>query len=374
MRLNLPVERSFNYSFLETGAVPGALANLVEEIGALRERVGWLKCLYPEVFGLLAKVARLESVRASNALSGLTVPQTRLVELGELGAAPLNEVEGEILGYLEAQDLISESFETHDERIAHLLALHRTLFARSQAKGGQFKKVDNHVAGYRVPGGLKTRLPAIPAEETTETLLRLIVANTLAAKSPGLNRLLLIPCFVLDFLRIYPFAKGNGRISRLLTRLLMFKSGYDVGRYVSLETGLAKSKADYLKSVRLAAIGWLEGANSPFPFVEFFLKATLDGYRELDRHFLAKNGQRASDAERVAEAIANNGGPINRRGLTRLLPDLRAKTTAILDQLIKEGKIARHGKATGTTYGLPPKDQFADLDPQSPEGLGLGCP
>ncbi|MDR3120275.1 MAG: Fic family protein, partial [Clostridiales bacterium] len=169
--------------------------------------------------------------------------------------------------------------------------------------------------------------------------------------SSAVNRLLLIPCFILDFLCIHPFADGNGRISRLLSLLLLYKNGFDAGRYISFEERINLNKAGYYKSLKDSSDGWHTGANSYFPFIENFVTTLLMCYKELDKRFAVVNSGRVSKRERIEATVLNSLLPISKREVCYILPDVSPTTVeAVIASMVKSGAIVKIGSARNTKY------------------------
>jgi Fic family protein len=180
---------------------------------------------------------------------------------------------------------------------------------------------------------------------------QLILAYTDARDNYGVNRLLLIPCFVLDFLCIHPFSDGNGRMSRLLSLLLLYKNGFDAGKYISFEEQINNNKSEYYEALRLSSDKWRDSQNSYFPFVENFITTLLFCYKELDKRFAVVNAKKATKRRRVEATVLNSLLPISKQEVCYVLPDVSPTTVeAALADMLKNGLIDKVGAGRNTKY------------------------
>jgi Fic family protein len=172
-----------------------------------------------------------------------------------------------------------------------------------------------------------------------------------ARDNSAVNRLLLIPCFILDFLCIHPFSDGNGRMSRLLSLLLLYKSGFDAGRYISFEEQINRSKAAYYEALKVSSDGWHTGGNSYFPFIENFITTLLHCYKELDKRFAVVNSRKVTKRRRIEETVLNSLLPISKSEICYILPDVSATTVeAALAEMLKADMIEKVGVGRSTKY------------------------
>ena len=275
----------FNYTFLEKGLLPAGLVNVVSAIAELRAREVQLKETYPDVFTRLEGIAKVQSVKGSNAIEGIVASEHRINEIVNQNSAPLNHNEAEIAGYRDALNLIHENHDSLDIRERDILRLHEIMLSYTPASGGAYKRSDNVIMEMDAAGQRRVRFTTTPANETAEAMEQLILAFMDARSKYSVNQLLLIPCFVLDFLCIHPFADGNGRMSRLLSLLLLYKNDFNAGKYISFEEQINKGKWEYYEALRLSSDGWHENANSYFPFIKNFVATLLYCYKELNKRF-----------------------------------------------------------------------------------------
>lgn len=257
----------------------------------------------------------------------------------------------EIAGYRDALAAIHQGFETLDIRTPDILGLHRTMLSYTPEGGGAYKTSDNVIIEIDASGRRKLRFAPTPASETAETMEQLILAFLAARGNANISELLLVPCFILDFLCIHPFSDGNGRMSRLLSLLLLYKNGFDAGKYISFEEQINSSKARYYEALRLSSDGWHESENSYFPFLENFLQTLLMCYKELDKRFAVVQGARVTKTRRVEATVLNSLLPISKREIAYVLPDVSPTTIeAVLGAMVRAGKIEKIGSARNTKY------------------------
>ena len=200
-------------------------------------------------------------------------------------------------------------------------------------------------------GNRKVRFRPTPADETAEAMEQLELAYMDARDDANINQLLLIPCVILDFLCIHPFRDGNGRMSRLLSLLLLYKNGYDVGKYVSFEEQINNYKAFYYEALKQSSDGWSDNQNTYFPFIENFLSTLYMCYKELDKRFAVVHGKKITKKARIEAAVLNSLTPLSKAEICQILPDVSPTTVeAVLGAMVKDGSIKRIGSARASRY------------------------
>jgi Fic family protein len=225
------------------------------------------------------------------------------------------------------------------------------MLSYSPGGGGRYKDSDNVIMEVDASGARRVRFAPTPAAETAETMEQLVLAYMDARANSAVNRLLLIPCFILDFLCIHPFLDGNGRISRLLSLLLLYRSGFDAGRYISFEEQINRGKAGYYKALQDSSDGWHSGGNSYFPFIENFVTTLLLCYKEIDKRFAVVNSGKVSKRGRIEATVLNSLLPISKREICYILPDVSPTTVeSVIASMLKSGSIAKVGSARNTKY------------------------
>ena len=260
--------RKFDYSFLNNGMVPTSLVSLVSGITELKTIANMCKSDYTQIFTKLEAVAKIQSIKYSNAIEGITASDKRIVEIVDQNSAPLNHNEAEIAGYRDALNEIHLDYKNIHFRKSDILRLHKMMMNYAGYEyGGQYKTDDNVILEIDADGNRRVRFRPIPASETSKAMEQLELAYMVARSDANINQLLLIPCVILDFLCIHPFIDGNGRMSRLLSLLLLYKNGYDAGKYVSFEEQINNYKSYYYDSLKQSSIGWDTNENSYFTFI-----------------------------------------------------------------------------------------------------------
>lgn len=344
--------RYFDYSFLETGMLPAKFMTLAGGIYSLKTSAASRKADYVKVFTELESVARIQSVKSSNAIEGIVTSDQRIVEIVNQSSAPLNHNEEEIAGYRDALNIIHTNYETLDFKEADILGIHNILLSFAGYEyAGQYKVVDNVIAEVDSNGKRTVRFRPTPASETKQAMEQLELAYMDARSNANINQLLLIPCVILDFLCIHPFRDGNGRMSRLLSLLLLYKNGFDVGKYISFEEQINACKSSYYETLKLSSVGWQTNENDYFPFAENFLSILYLCYKELDKRFSVIKSKRVTKKSRIEATVLNSLTPISKAEICKIHPDISPSTVeAVLSIMLKDEKITRIGAARNTKY------------------------
>ena len=328
---------------------------IVQMVGSIHEHKGkqelFLEANIDELKTLL-EVALIQSTGASNRIEGIFTSDKRLEELVSQKAEPRNRSEQEIAGYREVIATIHESYEYISPRPNIILQLHRDLYSYSQgAAGGCYKNSDNVIAETNAEGHQKARFVPVPAFQTSEAMEELCSRFLEAWEVDRIDKLVLIPMFILDFLCIHPFNDGNGRMSRLLTLLLFYKAGYIVGKYVSMEMLIEKTKETYYEALQASSTGWHEGENSYEPFVKYYLGIMLKAYNEFESRVEHLKHRSLSKPDRIKAVIDNKVGKITKKEIMELCPDISKVTVErTLTDLVKSGHIAKVGAGPSTGY------------------------
>ncbi len=344
--------RKFDYTFLDNGLLPANLINLTSSIASLKTMSGVRKEEYASVFTELEAVAKIQSVKSSNAIEGIVTSDERIAAIVNGNSSPLNHTEGEIAGYRDALNSIHMNYEHLDIKQSDILRLHETMMqVVGYEYGGKYKTGDNYIIEEDSSGNRKVRFRPTPASEVEEAMEQLELAYMEARNNANINQLLLIPCVILDFLCIHPFRDGNGRMSRLLTLLLLYKNGYDAGKYVSFEEQINNYKAYYYEALRNSSEGWHENQNTYVPFIENFLSTLYMCYKELDKRFAVVNGKKISKTTRIEATVLNSLVPISKAEICHILPDVSPTTVeAVLAKMVKSGQIQKIGQSKMTRY------------------------
>ena len=328
---------------------------IVQMVGSIHEHKGkqelFLEANIDELKTLL-EVALIQSTGASNRIEGIFTSDKRLKELVSQKAEPRNRSEQEIAGYREVLATIHESYEYITPRPTIILQLHRDLYSYSQGNiDGTYKNSDNVIAETDAEEHQKARFIPVPAFQTAEAIDELCAHFLEAWEANLIDKLILIPMFILDFLCIHPFNNGNGRMSRLLTLLLFYKAGYIVGKYVSMEMLIEKTKETYYEALQASSVGWHEGENSYKPFVKYYLGIMLKAYNEFENRVEHLKYHNLSKPDRIKAVIDNKIGKITKKEIMELCPDISKVTVErTLTDLVKSGYIAKVGAGPSTGY------------------------
>ena len=328
---------------------------IVQMVGSIHEHKGkqelFLEANIDELKTLL-EVTLIQSTGASNRIEGIFTSDKRLEELVSQKAEPRNRSEQEIAGYREVLATIHESYEYITPRPNIILQLHRDLYSYCQGNiGGTYKNSDNVIAETDAGGHQKARFIPVPAFQTAEAIDELCARFLEAWEADRIDKLVLIPMFILDFLCIHPFNDGNGRMSRLLTLLLFYKAGYIVGKYISMEMLIEKTKETYYEALQASSTGWHEGENSYEPFVKYYLGIMLKAYNEFESRVEHLKHRSLSKPDRIKAVIDNKVGKITKKEIMELCPDISKVTVErTLTDLVKSGYIAKIGAGPSTGY------------------------
>ena len=344
--------KRFDYSFLDNGLLPANLINITGTIYALKTGAKIRKDEYERIFTELEKIAVVQSVKSSNAIDGIVTSDERIEEIVNQNSKPLNHNENEIAGYRDSLNEIHLHYEDIEFSENTILRLHEILMSYTGAEdAGKYKINQNYIVEEDKQENRKIRFKPLDAKETPDAVEQLVLAYQDACNNSNINQLLLIPCVILDFLCIHPFRDGNGRLSRLLTLLLLYKNGFDVGKYISFEEQINNSKGNYYETLRLSSIDWIENKHSYVPFIENFLSTLYMCYKELDKRFSVVNSNKITKKARIEATVLNNLTPMSKAEICRVLPDVSATTVeAVLGSMIKDGSIIMIGNGRNTKY------------------------
>lgn len=299
----------------------------------------------------LVEVARIQSTEASNKIEGIYTSDDRLKKIVLNKTTPRTRNEQEIAGYRDVLATIHESYEYIPLRPTMILQLHRDLYKFSgMSIGGNYKNSDNVIAETDSAGNRFVRFQPVPAWEAPEAIDFACKAYDEAVQS-GADPLLLIPMFILDFLCIHPFNDGNGRMSRLLTLLLLYRSGYIVGKYISIEKVIEQSKETYYETLQQSSAGWHENQNDYTPFVRYMLGVIVAAYRDFSSRVQVLVTSGMSKPDRIREVIKGTLGKITKAEIMEKCPDISQITVQrTLIELQKKGEIIKLGGGRYTSY------------------------
>lgn len=344
----------FTYDFLKDKIITSDLFSLSNIITDLKNRTDARKSLNKSLFEKLETLAVKESVEGSNAIEGIFTTEKRIKEIVENNSEPLTHNEEEIAGYHDAIKFIKENYEYLSFNEETIKAIHKILTARhiGYEKGGKYKTSDNVIAE-KYPNGAIKRVIFVPtkAKDVDKVMKDFCLAYQVARDDYDIPTLLLIPCVIVDFLSIHPFSDGNGRVSRLLTLLLLYKEGYDIGKYISFENQINKFKGNYYDVLERSQNQWHESSNTYYPFIQFTFQILYQCYKEINRRFITTKSGKEKKNERIEAAILNSIVPISKADIQELLPDISITTIeAVLAKLLRDNKIYKIGTFKNAKY------------------------
>lgn len=343
--------RKFDYSDLKNKKwdieVLGYIASIYEVKG---KQELYLK-QKPNELNELIEIAKIQSTESSNAIEGIRTTNSRLKQLVGEKTTPRNRDEEEIAGYRDALKIIHESFESIPITPNYILQLHKILFSHSNRSiGGKFKNAQNYITSTDENGNSYTLFTPLTPHETPDAMQQLCDAFNREIGKGIVEPLLLIPIFIHDFLCIHPFTDGNGRMSRLLTTLLLYRSGFYVGRYISLESKISKSKDFYYNALEKSQQNWLEGLDNADPFVKYILGTIISAYRDFDDRMEIVS-EKLPALEMVKKAVQSRIAKFTKQDIKELCPSLSISAIEkALRELIELKEIERKGINRATYY------------------------
>ena len=338
----------FDYSEI-LGDIPADIVKVMMDISSIRSVEGIRRASYPKDYSRMESIARLASVKFSNEIEGIVTSDERIREIVERGGAPKNHSEEEIAGYRDALDLIHREYGRLDFDNDTILDLH-SLLRTKESDVRAYKKRDNAIISIDSQGQRHLVYEPVPASETDRHMEQLCLAYS-ELSTQGYEPLLYIPCIIVDFLSIHPFIDGNGRTSRLLTMLLLYKEGIDVCRYVSMDEHISLTKGDYYDSLQYSSFGWRENRWSYFPFIRYFLRTLLECYIDLDTRFALVDGKGINRKQTVESILSKSVAPMSVGQIRKILPDVSIYTIRkALQSLLEDGSIEKIGNTKGARY------------------------
>lgn len=343
--------RNFNYSAIKDAKWDSDVLSL---IAAIYKEVGkqelYLK-QQPQALEKLVEIARIQSTQSSNAIEGIVTTSTRMKALVEEKTMPLNRDEQEIAGYRDALNIIHESFDAIPITRNYILQLHKIMYNHmNNPLAGQTKNVQNYISASYPDGHTEILFTPLSPFETPEALDKICAEYNRVIGNFEVEPLIAIPYFIHDFLCIHPFNDGNGRMSRLLTTLLLYRSGFFVGKYISLEAKIAKSKDLYYDALRASQHGWHDGAEDAVPFIKYLLGTILAAYKDFEERFSILEGKQSA-LEMVRKASRQKIGRFTKQDMRELCPSLSLSSVeGALRKMVAAGEIKREGVGKATCY------------------------
>ena len=343
--------RIFNYSKIQEqkwdSDILGLIAAIYKEAGKqelyLKQR--------PDELEKLVEIAKIQSTEASNAIEGIRTTNTRIRQLVEEKTTPRNRDEQEIAGYRDVLNLIYENFDAIPVTQNYILQLHKILYNHmNNPMAGRTKSVQNYISATYPDGHVETLFTPLAPYETPKALDSICKEYNRVIGNMEVEPLIIIPVFIHDFLCIHPFNDGNGRMSRLLTTLLLYRCGFYIGKYISLEAKIAKNKDLYYDVLGQVQTGWHKGTEDIVPFIKYLLGIILSAYKDFeDRFDLVET--KLSALETVQRATMKKIGRFTKQDIRELCPSLSISSIeGALRKLVAAGELKREGAGKNICY------------------------
>lgn len=343
--------RTFDYSKFKEykwdSEVLGYIAAIYREVGKqelyLKQR--------PEELEKLVEIAKIQSTEASNSIEGIVTTSTRIKQLVEEKTTPRNRDEQEIAGYRDALNIIHDNFDVIPISKNYILQLHKVMYSHmNNPFAGHTKNVQNYISATYPDGHTEILFTPLSPYETEEALDRICEEYNRVIGNMEVEPLIAISVFIHDFLCIHPFNDGNGRMSRLLTTLLLYRNGFYVGKYISLEAKISKTKDLYYSALAMSQDGWHEACEDVVPFIKYMLGIIVSAYRDFEDRFSIVE-EKLPAVEMVKKASQNKIGKFTKQDIRELCPSLSVSSIeGSLRKLVKEGYLKREGTGRATYY------------------------
>ena len=343
--------RNFNYSEIKNQKWDSETLSLVAAIyKAAGKQELYLK-QRPQELEKLVNIAKIQSTEASNAIEGIITTNTRLKQIVAEKTTPRNRNEQEIAGYRDALSIIHESFDAIPLTQNYILQLHKIMCSHmNNPLAGKTKNVQNYISATYPDGHAKVLFTPLSPFETPDALDKICEEYNRVIGNMEVDPLIMIPVFIHDFLCIHPFNDGNGRMSRLLTTLLLYRSGFFVGKYISLEAKIADNKDLYYEALGKAQVGWHEGEDDASAFIKYLLGTILAAYKDFEERFELVE-EKLPAIEVVRKATQQKIGSFKKQDIRELCPSLSLSSVeGALRKLVASGELRKEGVGKATYY------------------------
>ena len=343
--------RNFNYSKIKDIKWDSEILSLVASIYRYQGKQELYLKQRPNELEKLIDIAKIQSTESSNEIEGIVTTSVRLKQLLEEKTTPRNRNEQEIVGYRDVLDIIHENFDVIPISRNYILQMHKILYSHmDNPLAGKTKNVQNYISATYPDGHSEVLFTPLSPFETPGALDRICDEYNRVIGNSEVEPIIMIPIFIHDFLCIHPFNDGNGRLSRLLTTLLLYKNGFYVGRYISLESLIARDKAAYYEALNKAGVNWHDGNEDVVPFIKYLLRIILAAYKAFDDRFsIVEN--KLSAVEMVRKATLQKLGRFTKQDIRELCPSLSISSIeGSLRKLVEEGELRRDGVGRSTKY------------------------
>ena len=343
--------KNFDYSLLRTRTFDREVINYIGLIHEFKGRQQLYLEQKPQELETLVEIAKIQSTESSNAIEGIATTKARLKSLMADKTTPRDRGEKEIKGYRHVLNVIHENFDYVPIRKNYILQLHKMLYQFTEERfGGSFKDTPNEIDMVYPDGRAVLLFKPLEPFETPYAVERICEEYDKAINTYGIDPLIAIPVFILDFLCIHPFNDGNGRMSRLLTTLLLYKSDFVIGRYISLEKKIEMTKDEYYIALQESSQNWYEEKNDDTPFIKYILGIILAAYRDFEER-VELVSEKLPAKEMVRRAIYSKMGKLSKSDISELCPSIGVKSVELaLKQLVDEGVLEKKGLGRATFY------------------------
>lgn len=343
--------RNFNYSKIKDIKWDSEILSLVASIYRYQGKQELYLKQRPNELEKLIDIAKIQSTKSSNEIEGIVTTSVRLKQLLEEKTTPRNRNEQEIVGYRDVLDIIHENFDVIPISRNYILQMHKILYSHmNNPLAGKTKNVQNYISATYPDGHSEVLFTPLSPFETPGALDLICDEYNRVIGNFEVEPIIMIPIFIHDFLCIHPFNDGNGRLSRLLTTLLLYKNGFYVGRYISLESLIAKDKGSYYEALNKAGMNWQNGNEDIVPFIKYLLGIILAAYKAFDDRFSIVE-DKLSAVEMVRKATSQKIGRFSKQDILELCPSLSISSIeGSLRKLVEEGELRREGVGRSTKY------------------------
>lgn len=343
--------RNFNYSKIKDIKWDSEILSLVASIYRYQGKQELYLKQRPNELEKLIDIAKIQSTESSNEIEGIVTTSVRLKQLLEEKTTPRNRNEQEIVGYRDVLDIIHENFDVIPISRNYILQMHKILYSHmNNPLAGKTKNVQNYISATYPDGHSEVLFTPLSPFETPGALDLICDEYNRVIGNSEVEPIIMIPIFIHDFLCIHPFNDGNGRLSRLLTTLLLYKNGFYVGRYISLESLIAKDKGSYYEALNKAGMNWQNGNEDIVPFIKYLLGIILAAYKAFDDRFSIVE-DKLSAVEMVRKATSQKIGRFSKQDILELCPSLSISSIeGSLRKLVEEGTLRREGVGRSTKY------------------------
>lgn len=343
--------RSLDQGFDRRLPISHGLVRSLRLLGEYRGKEELYRAQMPQALETLRQVAIIQSTESSNRIEGVTAAPRRFRELMAEKTRPHDRSEQEIAGYRDVLNTIHANHGGMGLTPNLVRQLHRDLFKYTDQLGGEWKDSPNRITERHPDGSLAVRFEPVAPHLVPGAMDDLHAQWKERLEAREVDALLLIPTYVLDFLCIHPFRDGNGRLARLLTLLILYQAGYDVGRFISLERLVEESKESYYDALHASSQGWHQGEHSLRPWTEYVLGVLIAAYRELEQRIGSMTAARGAKTEMVLEAIQHFQGDFSAAELQAQCPHVGIDLIRrLLGRERKAGRLERLGGGRGARW------------------------